>query len=282
MKSIITIVLAMNLMFQPITGMPVNQDSFIYTHAPQIFTDYTRPAKIREMQKAYVAHAGGGLGDMTGLNCREAMEESYEKGFRLIEMDVVFTSDGVPVMMHSWDGDGKRLFGEEKGHIYSAEEFKSFEMINGWHQMTLDDVVTAMCLEFPDMYLVTDTKENNYHLLNYLKEHYPGMEKRFIVQVYDRDEYEFAAAKGFPNIIYTLYRTEDTKEEVLEFCKDHPVYAITTYSDWMDDGFPEALREMGVYTYIHTINSEEAYRITKNHRYRGVYTDSLFDLEGLL
>lgn len=282
MKSIITIVLAMNLMFQPISAMPVNEDSFIYEHAPGLFTDYTEPYKIREMEKAYVAHAGGGLMDMTGLNCYEAVEESYSKGFRLIEMDAVFTSDGVPIMMHSWDGDGKRLFGKEKGVVYSAEEFKGFEMINGWHQMTLDDVVTAMCFEFPKMYLVTDTKEDNYRLMDYLKEHYPGMERRFIVQVYDRDEYDYAVAKGFPNIIYTLYRTEDTKDEVLEFCRNNKVFAITTYADWMDDGFPEALREMGVYTYIHTINSEEAYRVTKNHRYRGVYTDSLFDLEGLL
>ncbi len=279
MKSIISFVLAMQLLFQPIAGLAdINDKSFIYEHSPEIFADYTKPHELTDTEKAYVAHAGGVLMGMTGLNCLEAVEKSYARGFRLIEMDILFTEDDVPVMYHAWDGDNARLFGKKPFTVYSSEEFKSFKMVYLWHQLTLDQMVTYMCTRFPEMYLVTDTKGNNYYLMNVLKERYPGMEKRFIVQVYTRDEYEYAVQKGFPNIIYTLYRTDDTKEQVLDFCRKNKVYAITTYSDWMDDNFPETLNAMGVYTYIHTVHNPREYAIVKSHLYQGIYTDGLFDV----
>ena len=75
-------------------------------------------------------------------------------------------------------------------------------MVHGWHQLTFDDVIKYMDSEFTDMYLITDTKNDNRKLLDLIKNKYSYMQKRIIPQVYSQDEYMYAKELGFDNIIY--------------------------------------------------------------------------------
>ena len=148
--------------------------------------------KISDIEKKYVAHAGGMLDNKTYLNCYEAIENSYKNGFRLIELDIEMTSDEVPVMLHSWDGFVTAFFDVESDKIYSYEEFKKFKMINSWNQLSLDEVINLMDSEFLDMYLVTDTKNDNKKLLELISKKYNYMMHRIIPQVYSQEEYHYA------------------------------------------------------------------------------------------
>ena len=82
--------------------------------------------QISSEEKMYVAHAGGKIGKYTYVNNYEALKNSYNNGFRLIELDVEFTSDGVPVMLHSWDGFVTEYFNIESNIVYSYDKFMSF------------------------------------------------------------------------------------------------------------------------------------------------------------
>lgn len=71
------------------------------------------------------AYAGGGKLHVYG-NSREAIEESLKDGYRVIELDVSLTSDGVPVLSHEWCPNGIR----EWDHVPTFAEFKT-QPING-------------------------------------------------------------------------------------------------------------------------------------------------------
>lgn len=225
----------------------------------------------------YVSHAGGRMGKLTYVNNYEALKNSYDKGYRLIELDVEFTSDNVPVMLHSWDGFINSYFKVEGGKTYSYNQFKKFEMINGWHQLSLEDVINYMDTDFNEMYLITDTKNDNKKLLSLIKDEYSYMQSRIIPQVYSQDEYEYAKSLGYKNIIYTLYLSEDTKEEIIDFARREKPFAITMSTSWAYTDLPLYLERLGVYTYCHTINDKSEYDFLKLNGIKGIYTDELIE-----
>lgn len=227
--------------------------------------------------KKYVSHAGGRMGKLTYVNNYEALKNSYDKGYRLIELDIEFTSDNVPVMLHSWDGFINTYFNVEGGKTYSYNQFKKFEMINGWHQLSLEDVINYMDTEFDEMYLITDTKNDNKKLLSLIKDEYSYMQSRIIPQVYSQDEYEYAKNLGYKNIIYTLYLSEDTKEEIIDFARREKPFAITMSTSWAYTDLPLYLERLGVYTYCHTINDKSEYDFLKLNGIKGIYTDELIE-----
>lgn len=233
--------------------------------------------KYSDSEKKYVLHAGGELEGYTYLNNLEAVRNSYEKGFRMIELDIELTSDNIPVLIHSWDGFVNKFFGEPDFKVYSFEEFKNFKMVNGWHQLTLDSILYYMQTEFPEMYLITDTKVDNKSVLNYIVTNHPNMMNRIIPQVYSQDEYIYAKNLGFKKIIYTLYKSSDTLEEIVEFCKEYNPYAITMNKDWANSELPKKLDEIGIYTYAHTIDNLEDYEALKANGIKGIYTNKLFE-----
>lgn len=244
------------------------------------------PTALNDKEKSRVAHGGGrinGKDDYT--NCYDAVKSSYEKGCRMIELDIGFTADDVPVMIHSWDGFFPKYFDTKSKNFTFAQangvilysDFINTKMKNNWTQLTLENTIGLMDTEFPQMYLITDTKEDNKKLLNLIDEKYNYMKPRIIPQVYNQDEYQYAKSLNFDKIIYTLYLTSDTPDQVVDFCKREHPYAITMSTEWAKTKLPAELEKLGVYTYVHTINDKKQYEDLKKKGIDGIYTDALFD-----
>ena len=70
----------------------------------------------------------------------QALDNSYEKGFRFFELDFEWTSDGIPVILHDW-GNANWFFNikySTEAHTY--EKFKSLKPILGLKIMDLNDL----------------------------------------------------------------------------------------------------------------------------------------------
>lgn len=81
------------------------------------------------------AYAGGGHLHHYG-NSQEAIDESIRRGFKVIEIDVCQTSDGVPVLSHFFKPDNR----VEWSHVPTALEFKK-QLVNGkFHSLTLAEI----------------------------------------------------------------------------------------------------------------------------------------------
>ena len=215
------------------------------------------------------------LGD-TYLNCYDSIKHYYSLGLRLFELDVEYTSDHVPVLLHSWDGFQYKYLGIPREKVASFEEFSNAKMKNGYTQLSLEALATLMENEFSDMFFVTDTKENNLELLSIISSNYKSIKPHVIPQVYNQDEYTFAKELGFENIIYTLYMSEDTDLEVIEFCKENDVFAITMPIKRVQDSvLANLLKNSGIFVYTHTVNDPSLFTKLKSYGVQGVYTDYL-------
>ncbi len=224
-----------------------------------------------------VAHAGGGLGKATYTNSYEALDTNYAKGARYFELDFSFTSDRQLVCLHDWEHSFKRTFGFSTEQKVSLDEFKALvEAKSKYTKCTLDGLATWMETH-PEAIIVTDVKEGNLEALKIIATTLPDADDRVIPQIYDPKNFKTVKAMGFDSIIWTLYRyrgkTEAVLEEVASF--EGPV-AITMPKTRAVAGLSQALHEIEVPSYVHTINAEEeVLSLMEDHKVSEVYTDFL-------
>ncbi|WDV46705.1 sulfatase-like hydrolase/transferase [Clostridiaceae bacterium M8S5] len=220
-----------------------------------------------------IAHAGGSLKGQSYTNCLEALNNSYKNNFKLMELDFEWTTDERLVCLHSWDGFAKKFFNHESG-IYSYEEYKNFTMINDWHQLDLESLVDWI-REHKDAKIVTDVKKDNKKALQIISKKYPDILGSIIPQIYSLDEYIAVQGYGYKDIILTLYMSNYSDEQLIDFVNRHDIYAITMPLEKAKTELPKKLGDLGVYTYTHTINNIEDTKVLEQNGIDGFYTDNL-------
>lgn len=221
----------------------------------------------------YIAHAGGRINELPITNSKEALNNSYRNGYRLIEIDMNWTTDNNLALVHDW-GNFAKFIGSNETKMYSSEEFKSFKISNNLTPMTIDDLASWLD-ENQGVYIVTDIKSRNTDALNLIKTRYPQLINRFIPQIYHFNEYNAVRNMGYENIIFTMYMSNYTDEEIVSFCRNHKLFAITMPEYTAKRGLASKLSQENIFTYAHTINKKEVEEELSLYGVKGFYTDDL-------
>lgn len=102
----------------------------------------------------YIAHAGGEVNGTASTNSIQALDQNYERGFRVFELDIIETSDGELVAAHDWRMWSR--FTDFEGELpVSFAEFKKRKIYGKYDTMDMDDI-NKWFAEHPDAILVTD------------------------------------------------------------------------------------------------------------------------------
>ena len=259
-----------------------NEEQKIY------FTEYVSETKRRSILKEgannipiyFVAHATGETQGITGSNSKEAFIANYEKGFRLFEMDMSITKDNHVIAFH--DGVEHRIDAEgELVTNMTLEEFQSHTYVNTLTLMGVDEIIDLLST-YPDSYIITDTKDSIDTILRRLMEEIdeqaPWLKKRIIPQIYKPLDLEVALSiYDFPDIIFTLYRTDMTENNVIEFAHDSRITAVTM--PWVNryyDAYAKRIQALGLPVFVHTVNDKYD-ALLLNKKGVGVYTDYYYE-----
>jgi glycerophosphoryl diester phosphodiesterase len=219
-----------------------------------------------------IAHAGGDIYGVRMTNSRQALDRSYEEGFRLIEVDICTTSDNIPVLGHDW-GNANWFSGVNYStEVPAYDEFMARQPILDLDMLDLASLAEWLA-EHENAYIVTDIKEDNIEILRHIAKEYPGVSKRFIPQIYSFSEYDAVKALGYSNIILTEYRLKAEDQEILEFCQKNPLFALTLSQTRATPEMLAKCKEIGIPTYVHTINDYNVYIKLRDSGAHGVYTD---------
>lgn len=221
----------------------------------------------------YISHAGGRVKGLTYTNSKEAMDESYKNGYKLMELDMEWTTDDNLVLIHDWDGYVETAFGVGQKR-YSTEEFMNFDMIEGLTQMSVDTLADWL-RENEGIYIVTDIKKDNVKALQLISDRYPDLVDRFVPQIYRFDQYVGTRNAGYKNIILTLYISNYTDSEILDFADRYNLMAVTMPIDRAKTDLPKLLNDNGVYVYSHTINDLDLENELLPFSVNGFYTDDI-------
>ncbi len=234
-----------------------------------------------------VAHAMGGIDGHAYTNAFEAFVANYEKGTRVFETDLLFTSDDKLVARHEWTGNMSKELGQQKvlsakeqGSALGYAEFMNSPILDLYSPLDLEKILDLL-QHYPDAYIVTDTKEFDSGLVmkefNRLteaaKRKNPALLNRIVPQIYSRAMLEeLKAVYPFPTVIYTLYQSQDTDEQVIDFVRDTGV-DITMPVERATSSFVNKLQQAGARVYVHTINEEEEIQKMDKMGVDGFYSD---------
>ncbi|CAH1223420.1 phosphatidylinositol-specific phospholipase C/glycerophosphodiester phosphodiesterase family protein [Paenibacillus sp. JJ-223] len=241
-----------------------------------------------------IAHAMGSIRDQHYTNAYEAMIANYEKGTRVFEIDFMLTSDRKVVARHEWTANMSKLLGqdeelpeEKQAGPLTHEEFMNTPILGMYQPMDADGIMDVLA-EYPDMYIVTDTKEQQDEdirqvltaLVDAAQERDPALLDRVVVQIYNEAMLESVKQiHDFSSIIYTLYATQDTEAQVVDFVQDHDIAAVTMPEYKVNRDFVARLKRAGAVTYVHTINETEQVANYEKWGVYGVYSDVLTEEE---
>lgn len=234
----------------------------------------------------FIAHALGGILGNTYTNSLDAFNYNYSNGFKLFETDLILTNDRKLVLRHEWsDSFNKQL--EQDIPInkidkpLTLQEFKSLKIHKYMEPMTFEDLVKLMSIH-KDMYIITDTKETDKNVIKEqftkivetTKKYDTNILKRIIPQFYNEDMYyEIKGIYNFDSYIYTLYMTNTSNEQVINFMVENGLKVVTMSPYRISKEFVAELNEKGIFTYTHTINSMLDVKTYQGIGIHGFYTD---------
>ena len=239
----------------------------------------------------YIMHGLGRIGEHNRSNTLDAFLENYALGDRVFEIDLYLTSDDKLAAMHDWgEGNMSRLFGDQLdesqiGQALSSEEFLSLKAYGEYQTMLFPDVVELM-QQYPDFYLVIDTKVNKadiakkqYQIIyDTIMETDPSLLSRIIPQVYSEAMYNaINEITHWNSMIYTLYRLPVNFNDsyVLNFAYKEGIKIITVDKKKQSPLLIKEFMERGIDVYMNTYNDTEEVEKLKAIGVKGVYTDYL-------
>lgn len=237
------------------------------------------PQKSGKFDVKRVAHAGGAWEGNTYTNSIEALDENLKNGFTYFEIDFSFTQDGQLACVHDWTKWLNEKTNSGTSRPLTMEEFKLLIEKTDFKICSLETLAAWMAAH-PSAVIVTDVKDDNLSALKIISEKIPDFARRVIPQIYTPSEYEKARAMGYDMIIWTLYRYGGNNDKVLAEIKNfHGPVAITMPVERAAAGLPRKLKENGIPTYVHTINSKwDEFKYLTIYGADEIYTDFLTPL----
>ncbi|SIR32783.1 phosphatidylinositol-specific phospholipase C/glycerophosphodiester phosphodiesterase family protein [Paenibacillus macquariensis] len=238
-----------------------------------------------------ISHAMGSIQNQAYTNSYEAFVANYEQGNRVFEVDLLLTEDHQVVARHEWTQSmTKELQQEEElpedrqAVPLTHKEFKESDILGKLKPLDWGDILDLM-EEYPDIYMVTDTKEQQQvDILSLMvkeaeQRRNPKLLQRIVPQIYDQPMLKTVqGVYEFPSIIYTLYASKDTDQEVIDFVTKNKITGVTMPENRTSESFVSKLNKVGVVTYVHTINDIADMKKYEKMGIYGFYTDDLSEM----
>lgn len=218
---------------------------------------------------AVIMHALGGVDGVDYTNSKEAFEKHLKRNRILFEADVSITSDGKVVLSH------------EVEIKKTKEQFLKGKVRERFTPITIPELVQKM-KENPQITLITDIKNKDYEktarlLYEEIEKIDPQILARIIPETYDKSTFEFTKKEfGFEKMIYTLYKDTASDQQVFDFVKENRqnIPMVVMSKSRFNKKLSLKLSQIGVKTFVHTLNRRDEilkFRLLGAH---GIFTDS--------
>lgn len=222
----------------------------------------------------FISHAGGAIDGRAYTNSQESWEQLYEKGNRVVDADLAFTTDGILVLRHSWRDNLEQMnnsmdagydWTDRNGHIQhlmyeaitmSYKEFIANPIHYKYTPMTCEDMIQFM-KEYPELYVACDMKDDVETSYQYLVDMALKLEAeeildRIIVNVYSYDAY-FTILNIYPFKNITMrqhYISPNNYYEMAKFCLENEIHVVNLSKCYIDDEGVELLLSKGIRVYV--------------------------------
>ncbi|MEG1583730.1 MAG: glycerophosphodiester phosphodiesterase family protein, partial [Anaerovorax sp.] len=226
-----------------------------------------------------IAHGGGIYREFETSNSVEALLNAIENGITLIELDLSLTSDGKIIMLHDWNRTVEHYLGDGFDKKLSLSQFEAESIFGTLEPLTFDKLTKSMT-KYPNIKIITDTKEDTLLILEKISTEYPEYRDRIIPQIYDEEEWLPVKNMGYEDIIFTVYlQAEPKAKELVTFAKEKHLYGVTMPDYEAKKGLCKAVSSQGIPVFVHPVNGMEDARLFMDMGATGIYSGTLLPEE---
>jgi glycerophosphoryl diester phosphodiesterase len=223
-----------------------------------------------------IAHAGGGINGHNYSNSLEALEYSYQQGFRYFEIDFSWTSDAQLVCLHDWDKQFQKVFGHKIKQPLSLKDFEQLNEESKTLHPCTEKTLAHWLNTHSDAWVITDVKHDNIKAIKHIIQSYPEIKSQLIPQFYQPHEYQILKDMGFNKLIWILYQYKDSDASVVEQAKNMQLLAISMRASQAKKKFARQLINNKQKIFVYTINdTEKLKKLVNKYHVSGIYTDFL-------
>lgn len=153
----------------------------------------------------WIAH-GGGIGAFVYCNSKEAVLDALQRGFRYIELDLHFTTDGELVAAHDWVRL-RQIIGDAGAADTPMSKSEIMRFKENWRQTPLfAEDIRQLMQDYPNMVLVTDKCQDFKRLSKELP-----YQQRMIVEASGCYNCLQAMRNGFFNVALSAWSANDLR-----------------------------------------------------------------------
>jgi glycerophosphoryl diester phosphodiesterase len=221
-----------------------------------------------------VAHACGVYNNQTYPNSLEAFELSYGLGFRIFEIDLTFSSDGIFFCYH---GDGSNLSFEANTQKIKKEGKGT--------ALKFEDLCNLL-LKFQDVYFITDTKKKSVegykpqfdYMSNVIMSIDEKLFERFIIMFYNEQMFLYLRQNyKFTTYLYSLnhIRTSEQETGAIKFVSEHKIPSVTMWEAQVKSEFVKGLTDAGALVFTHIVDNVDNAKKWFEAGVYGLYTNTL-------
>ena len=203
----------------------------------------------------FIAHAGGGINNLKYTNSLEAINNSIKLGYKLIEIDLIETSDLKLVGAHDWDHFRSISKCCKDNEIPKLDDFRNYKIYDKF--TTVDyKKINEIFLNNKDLILVTD-KTNNFDLIN---TSFTFDKNRLIVEVFGKENYFKAIKNSIKNPMYSTNINE------LDFIKKYNIKLIAVHSKdfTLNKKIYKELSDNGTIIFVYSTNDINFFKENNN------------------
>lgn len=191
----------------------LNYESF---EMPDLSTKY-KEYKIDTNR--FIAHGGGLIDGYDYTNSLEAMNNSYDSGFRLFELDIIETSDGHYVAAHDWE-KWRRFVGKPGDEPVSLAEFMKHKILKRYTPLGMNEI-NQWFIEHPNCTLITDKVNNPRDFANKFVD-----KNRLMMELFSEDAVLEGLSVGILSAIPSQNVVESFGNDKLDWLKNHKIKHI--------------------------------------------------------
>lgn len=211
-----------------------------------------------------IAHALGVVDGRAETNSKDAFLNSVSTGQKVLEVDLQLTSDGYLAVRHDWDQISYYNLEQRFAGIMDRQTFLSTPICYYYTPLDMDGLL-ALMKEYPDIYIVTDSKDTKekdvraqFRAMSAAVERAedPSLWDRIVVQIYSEKMMKWVKEEApVTNWIFTLYQIAKPDYAAIgAFCRDNNIPVVTMESERLTEKAAKTLHSYGRKVYVHTVN----------------------------
>lgn len=206
----------------------------IYEENQDVVSVFSGSASSRMKYPDTIATAGAPDRNLIGTNSLEALNASYDAGYRDIEIDICWTEDKEAVLLSSWKELGK-YFDSSQSNEITLKEFQKLNMKNDLTPMDFSDLA-AWVAEHPDVTIYAQAERSQDYFMKYMEEYAGSNISRFVAEVPGMVEYS-----GLYPSVLNIDVGGNTAGQLLEFIELNNVAAVSMSKEAAEGPFKKVL-----------------------------------------